>query len=429
MYPVVMDLQDAIGRRRDGVPNTKDDLFAISQAAADGSAPDYQLAAWLMAAVLNPLSPAEAAQLTLAMAESGEKMDLSGLPRPWIDKHSTGGVGDKTTLVVLPMLAACGLTVVKMSGRGLGITGGTIDKLSSVPGFRVDLSPEEMKAQALEIGLALTGQTPRLAPADKALYALRDATGTVESIPLIASSILSKKIAGGAEVIVLDVKCGSGAFMRTETRALELKAMLEAIGTEAGLTVRAFLSDMDQPLGRAAGNALEVKEAIRVLKGEGGRFRDLCIHCVRTVLQACSLPDRAENVLADGTALEKARQWFKAQGGDLRVFDDDSWETAPEVLEVRAPRGGWIQQIDARQVGELVVDLGGGRRTKDDSIDPSVGVETLVQVGDQVAPGELLMRIHHQGGAKFSDDLVKISDEPVRHRPVIFQPQQSSYED
>jgi pyrimidine-nucleoside phosphorylase len=416
-----MDLQAAIGRRRDGGPSTAEDFQNLAHGAADGSTPDYQLSAWLMAAFLNPLTPSETAELTLAMADSGERLDLSGLPKPWVDKHSTGGVGDKTSLVVLPMLAACGLTVVKMSGRGLGITGGTIDKLSSVPGFRTDLSPEELKAQAKSIGIALTGQTPRLAPADKALYALRDATGTVESIPLIASSILSKKIAGGAEVIVLDVKCGSGAFMRDLESARALKQMLEDIGGHAGLTVRAFISDMDQPLGRCAGNALEVKEAIRVLKGETGRFRELCVHCVRTVLEACGLPDRAVEVLEGGSALAKAKEWFAAQGGDLTVFESEDWGRAAVVREVRAAQAGWVERVDARRIGELVVNLGGGRKRKEDAIDPAVGCEVLVEVGDQVRAGDAVLRVHSASVFEDGEDCVIFSAEPVVRRDVILE--------
>ncbi|MCG9894215.1 MAG: thymidine phosphorylase, partial [Fimbriimonadaceae bacterium] len=273
-----MTTQQIIAAKRDRRVHSAGEIQAVIRGATDGSWTDDQLAAWLMAAFLNGLNPAETAELTKAMAESGERLDLTGLPQPWVDKHSTGGVGDKTTLVLLPLLASCGLTMVKMSGRGLGKTGGTIDKLESIPGFRTDLSPAEMIAQARMVGCALTGQTPKLAPADGRLYALRGATATVESIPLIVASILSKKMAGGAEVVVLDVKCGRGAFMTELPRARELKAELENVGREAGLKVRALVTDMDQPLGRAAGNALEVKEAIRVLKGEeSGRFTELCL--------------------------------------------------------------------------------------------------------------------------------------------------------
>ena len=262
-----MTLLPLIARRRDGGSHSADDLGFLAQAAAEGSVPDYQLAAWLMAAYLNPLDERETADLTVAMARSGERLDLSVLSRPWVDKHSTGGVGDKTTLVLLPLLAACGLSLVKMSGRGLGITGGTLDKLASVEGLRLDLPPEALLRVAAESGFALGGQTARLAPADGALYALRDATGTVASLPLIVSSILSKKIAGGAETVVLDVKCGSGAFMRTLPEARALAHALRTVGERCGLRVRCAITDMSTPLGAAVGNALEVREAWDVLSG------------------------------------------------------------------------------------------------------------------------------------------------------------------
>ncbi len=284
---MLVDVQNISSKRQQGLGNSRQELRIVADGAADGSLTDEELTAWLKAAYDHPLSPEETAQLTLAMAESGERLDLTGLPKPWVDKHSTGGVGDKTTIVLLPLLAACGLTVVKMSGRGLGITGGTVDKLGSVPGFRLDLSPDEMKEQAGRIGIALTGQTPRLAPADKRLYALRDVTGTVGSVPLIVSSILSKKIAGGAETVILDVKCGSGAFMKTLLKAEALAQALQDTANLCALNLHTSITDMDQPLGHAVGNALEVKEAIRVLKGEEiGRFRDLCLHFAGKALLA-----------------------------------------------------------------------------------------------------------------------------------------------
>lgn len=394
---------DTIRRRREGGVHTAQELKALAMGAADGSIQDYQLAAWLMAACLNPLTPQETADLTIAMAESGERLDLSSLPRPWVDKHSTGGVGDKTTLVLLPILAACGLTLVKMSGRGLGITGGTIDKLESVPGFRTDLTPEEMVKQAKMIGLALTGQTPRLAPADKALYALRDATGTVDSIPLIVSSILSKKMAGGAETILLDVKCGSGAFMKDLGQARQLRDALNETGRIAGLNVRAHITDMEQPLGRAVGNALEVKEAIRVLKGEEkGRFAELCFRYAAETLEAVGQADGAAQVaevIRNGGALQAAMHWFHAQGGDLEVFEEDeTWQLAPTVTQVvHTGEAGWVSAIDARAVGQFVVDLGGGRKSKTDAVDPRVGVVLHTQVGDRIEPGQPLYDIHSDG--------------------------------
>lgn len=390
-----MDILSVIAGRRDGGGSSAEELRFLAQGAADGSIPDYQLSAWLMAAYLNPLSAQETADLAMAMAASGERLDLTGLPKPWVDKHSTGGVGDKTTLVLLPLLATCGLTMVKMSGRGLGITGGTVDKLSSVPGFRMDLSPEEMKAQAARIGLAITGQTPRLAPADKALYALRDATGTVASVPLIVSSILSKKIAGGADTVVMDVKCGSGAFMKTLQEAKVLALWLTEIGSKCGLNVKCSITDIDQPLGRTVGNALEVKEAIRVLRGEMGRVRDLCLHFAGVALSATGNGSSidAERALDSGAALSKAREWFAAQGADLAVFESEAWCLAPVVTPVLAQEPGWVASIDARAVGQFVVDLGGGRRSKSDAIDPSVGVVFHCEVGDRVEKDQVLYEV------------------------------------
>lgn len=396
-----MDILSIIGSRRDGKRHAEAELRFLAEGAAKGTIPDYQLASWLMAAYLNPLSDEETAWLTLAMADSGERMDLTGLPKPWVDKHSTGGVGDKTTIILLPLLAACGLTLVKMSGRGLGITGGTIDKLESVPGFRVNLGPEEMKRQAAEVGLAITGQSPNLAPADKALYALRDVTGTVASIPLIVSSILSKKIAGGAETIVLDVKCGSGAFMRTTQEARALAVVLSQTAKRCGLSCRLAITDMNQPLG-SAGNALEVAEALAILRGEPAneaqeRLSTLCQELAGIALEASGLAStreegvvRARAVLSEGAAYEKAGQWFAAQGGAV----DARLPQAPVRREFVAKSDGWVSAIDAATVGNAVVALGGGRHKKDDQIDPSVGIETLVHVGSKVAKGQPICVVH-----------------------------------
>jgi len=399
---VAMDAVTVISHRRDGLVQSAAELEAVAEAAAHGTWTDDQLAAWLMAAYLRPLTLDETADLTLAMAASGERLDLSGLSKPWLDKHSTGGVGDKTTLVLMPLLASFGLTMVKMSGRGLGITGGTIDKLESVPGFRIDLTPAEMVAQASRIGLALTGQTPRLAPADGKLYALRDVTATVGSIPLITSSILSKKIAGGAETVVIDVKCGSGAFMKDLPSATELARWLTEVGHRAGLKVATHVTDMDQPLGRCAGNALEVKEALTVLAGrEQGRFTKLCVHLAVSALAEVGRPASEADVrqaLTGGPALAKAKEWFAAQGADISVFESENWGTAPRVHEVSWPgEPGWVKRVDAGQVGRAVVHLGGGREKKTDTIDPSVGIETLVAVGDKVEPGQALFRVHAAG--------------------------------
>jgi pyrimidine-nucleoside phosphorylase len=431
-----MNIQAIIANRRDGRPHSFQELEFLSRGAAKGEIADYQLAAWLMAAYLNPLSPQETAWLTLAMAGSGERLDLSELPKPWVDKHSTGGVGDKTTIALLPILAACGLTVVKMSGRGLGITGGTIDKLSSVPGFRLDLTPQEMKDQAGRIGLALTGQTPNLAPADKALYALRDATGTVSSVPLIVSSILSKKIAGGADTLVLDVKCGSGAFMPDLQAATRLARSLAETAALAGLNTHLAITDMDQPLGRTVGNALEVREAIDTLNGRSrGRFAELCVQLAGLTLFAAGLESsleagvsRADAALRNGGAGSKAELWFEAQGGDPKLISDPAaLPEAPVRFEVRSDQEGFVRRVDARIVGEVVVELGGGRRRKEDQIDPAVGLECLKEVGDEARSGEALFVVHarshsdaEQAAARLQE-AVTFDPAPAARSPLILE--------
>lgn len=424
-----MTFRELIASKRDNKTHTREELVFLARCAADPKAhgvEDYQLSAWLMAAFLNGLDLDETANLTLAMAQSGDRLNLKGLPHPWVDKHSTGGVGDKTTLVLLPLLAACGLTGVKMSGKGLGITGGTIDKLSSIPGFRTDLAPEEMIAQAGRIGLALTGQTPRLAPADGTLYALRDTTETIASMPLIVASILSKKLAGGAEVLGLDVKCGSGAFMTSLTQATQLAEMLVEVAKRCGLPTHASITDMDQPLGRAVGNALEVREAWETLEPDAPttRFRDLCIYLAAESLVAVGWAKSqlegqatAEARLRDGSALEKARLWIEAQGG---VFDPSRLPLAPVITEVTAATSGWVSRVDARVVGQAVVDLGGGRQRKEDVIDPAVGVEVLVEVGDQVESGQPVFRVHSSGpGGSPLESAVVVSATPVDRVPLI----------
>lgn len=417
--PTVLNL---ISKKRDGGTHSREELDSLAKAAAEGTIPDYQLSAWLMAAYIQGLTPQETADLTLAMAASGERMDLTDLPKPWVDKHSTGGVGDKTTLVLVPLLACCGLTIVKMSGRGLGITGGTIDKLESIPGFRTDLAPEELIKQAKLVGCALTGQTPRLAPADKILYALRDVTGTVDSIPLIVSSILSKKIAGGAETVILDVKCGSGAFMKDLAQAEKLKAALTEVGTLAGLNIRAAITDMDQPLGRAVGNALEVKEAIRVLRGEEtGRFAELCFWFAEETLKALGQdPGKVKESINNGGAMQMAMHWVREQGGTIEVFDDEDWCKSPLITPlVYTGPSGWVKRVAADKVGELVLDLGGGRRQKTDQIDHSVGLELDLQVGDKIETNQVIGHLHSKDGRDIDLDWIEVSEEPVAPRPVI----------
>ncbi len=422
-----MTLLPTIARRRDGGRHSAAELRDLAEAAADGSVPDYQLAAWLMAAYLNPLTEEETADLTLAMSDSGERLDLSALPKPWVDKHSTGGVGDKTTLVLLPILAACGLTMVKMSGRGLGITGGTVDKLACVPSLRLDLTPEELLKVAREVGFALGGQTARLAPADGVLYALRDATGTVASMPLIVSSILSKKVAGGAQTVVLDVKCGSGAFMRTLSEARELARWLRTIGERCGLRVRCAITDMSQPLGAAVGNALEVSEAWDVLSGAPltppvARFRELCLALAGLALETADVEDRAREMLESGAAAAKFQEWLRAQGATDGLGD---LPRAPVVRTVVATQDGWVASLDAERVGQAVVDLGGGRKTKADAIDPRVGVVVRVGMGARIAKGDPLFEVHtaDESAADRAMGLIRVvlSDEPVDPRPALIE--------
>jgi pyrimidine-nucleoside phosphorylase len=415
-----MSLKDAIIAKRDGLANTEDHLRAVAVEAARADASWGQLGAWLMAAFLNGLSDEEAALLTQAMAESGETIDREGLPRPWLDKHSTGGVGDKTTIVLLPLLASCGLTLVKMSGPGLGQTGGTVDKLASIPGFRLDLSPEEMKLQASRIGLALSGQTPRLAPADKSLYALRDVTGTVANIALITASILSKKMASGADSVVFDVKCGSGAFMPDLAAAQGLAASLRRVGKAAGMDIRSLITEMNRPLGRAIGNALEVREAWETLAGEGpGDLRELCLALAAEALAIAGLPAAlAEEKLASGEALAKAEEWIAAQGGDMAGL---ATVTAPHQTVVRAERSGYISEVSALQAGLFAMRLGAGRERPGEPIDPRVGIVLAAPIGAPVKPGDPLAVIHSAApGDWTADDIgVRLADAPPAPAPVV----------
>ncbi|HRF50632.1 MAG TPA: thymidine phosphorylase [Anaerolineales bacterium] len=404
-----MNPVDLITRTRDGQTLATDEIRYLVQAITTGEIPDYQAAAWCMAVYFNGLSPRELADLTLAMADSGDKVDLKDTVRFAVDKHSTGGVGDKTTLVVEPLVAACGVPVGKMSGRGLGFSGGTVDKLESIPGMRLTLSLPEFKHQLKKVGLVLTGQSADLAPADGKLYALRDVTGTVQSIPLIASSVMSKKIAGGAQAIVLDVKVGRGAFMETLPEARALARAMVGIGRLVKRRTVALLSDMNQPLGNAVGNALEVREAIDTLHGAGpADFRE---HCLTVAAHLLMLARKAHTLagakrllraaLADGSAWAKFRAFVGAQGGDLSVIDDpDKLPAAAYVEVVRAPRSGFIRQIDAREIGLAAVDLGAGRHKKTDAIDHAVGFVIHHKVGDRVAKGDPLFTVHANDRAR-----------------------------
>ncbi len=399
---------DIIAKKRDGQVLSAEEIEFFVQGLTTGAIPDYQVAAWAMAVLLRGMTDEETIHLTMAMVRSGAMLDLSAVAPVVVDKHSTGGVGDKTTLVVLPLVAAAGLPVVKMSGRGLGFTGGTLDKLESIPGFNVSLSLDQCLATVRRCGIALAGQTADLAPADGKLYALRDVTATVPSLPLIASSVMSKKIAGGAHAIVLDVKVGRGAFMETLDEARALARLMIRIGQGVGRRVTAVLSDMSQPLGLAVGNALEVREAIATLRGEGPRdFLEHCLVIAAEMLvlgRLATTPEEArcklEGVLADRSALVKFRAWVEAQGGNARVVDDPTLlPQAPIVLPVPAPQNGYVERLDAREVGLTCMILGAGRERKGDPIDPAVGVVLGPKVGDRVQAGETLFTIHARNQA------------------------------
>jgi pyrimidine-nucleoside phosphorylase len=400
---------DLIIKKRDKLVLTKDELEFLVQGYTQGTIPDYQMAAFAMAVTLNGMTHQETTDLTMAMAHSGEILDLSQAAPIVVDKHSTGGVGDKTTLTVAPLVAACGLPVGKMSGRGLGFSGGTIDKLESIPGIKLDLTTEEFIRQLKEIGIVLTGQSADLAPADGKLYALRDVTGTVESIPLIASSIMSKKIAAGAHAIVLDVKVGKGAFMPTLEKARELAEEMVAIGELSGRRVIAVLSPMDQPLGNAVGNALELREAVEMLHGVGPEdYRYHCLHLAAYMLiLGQKAPDietglaMAERAMQDGSGLRKFRELVIAQHGDVSTIDNlDKLPKAKFIEPVLAEKSGWVNSVNAREVGETSVQLGAGREKKGDPIDPAVGIMVYAKIGDAIEAGQTLFEIHANNAGK-----------------------------
>ncbi len=394
---------DIITKKRDKLELTRDEIDFFVQGYASGEIPDYQASAWAMTVLLNGMNARETTDLTLAMVRSGETLDLSQVVPLAVDKHSTGGVGDKTTLVVEPIVAACGLPVGKMSGRGLGFSGGTLDKIESIPGYRTDLTTQEFLDQLGEIGLVLTGQSADLAPADGKLYALRDVTGTVQSIPLIASSVMSKKIAAGAQAIVLDVKVGLGAFMDNLEQARKLSELMVSIAHLARRRAVALLSDMNQPLGEAVGNALELKEAIQTLQGNGpADFREHCLHVAGHMLALGGLSVDAEHgmilanaALEEGTGWERFRTLVAAQGGDVTYIENpDLLPAARLVRTARSARSGFIAGVNARIVGETAVILGAGRAKKGDAIDHAVGIQVHHKVGDYLELDEPLYTIH-----------------------------------
>jgi pyrimidine-nucleoside phosphorylase len=404
-----MNAVDIIVKKRDGGELSSAEIDFFIRGFTQGTIPDYQAAAWAMTVYFQGMSNAETTALTQAMAASGDQLDLHNSLPPGtvvVDKHSSGGVGDKTTLAVGPVVAACGLPVGKMSGRGLSFTGGTIDKLESIKGWSPELSESQFRHQLREIGLVIAGQTADLAPADKALYALRDVTGTVPSLPLIASSIMSKKLAAGADAIVLDVKCGHGAFMETLEEANALAKLMVAIGTRAGRKVVALITQMEQPLGNAVGNALEVEEAIATLHGRGPADFQSLVEQVATemvllgtpqgkTLDADAAREQVRSAIASGAALAKFRAFVVAQGGGGALVDDPTrLPHAPILVEVPAAEAGVVQAVDSRAIGLAVVALGGGRHKKGDPIDYSVGVIVHAKVGDAVQKGTPLCTIH-----------------------------------
>jgi pyrimidine-nucleoside phosphorylase len=425
---------DIIAHQRDGVVLSAEEIDFMVQGYTQGTIPDYQIAAWLMAIVLRGMDRQETIDLTMSMVRSGEQLDLQEIASFVADKHSTGGVGDKTTLVVAPLVAAAGIKLGKMAGRGLGFAGGTLDKLESIPGFRSDLSTQEFRSQLQEVGLVVAGQTAGLVPADGKLYALRDVTATVSSLPLIASSIMSKKIAAGANGIVLDVKVGHGAFMQTEDEALDLATLMVYIGTKMGRKVRAAISDMTQPLGNAVGNALEVREAIDTLHGGGpGDFRRHCLILGSQLLvvagaveDAETAQDELEHVLDTRRAWNKFKEWIAAQGGDVDdVEDPDRLPKARFVRELPAPQDGYVAGLDAREIGLTSMLLGGGRAKKGDAIDHAVGVVLQAKIGDRVEKGQSLMTVHANDEGKLAGAHQRLlaacgwSEEPVEAPPLV----------
>jgi pyrimidine-nucleoside phosphorylase len=400
---------DVIRTKRDGRPLSREQIEAFVHAATYSSWPEYHLTALLMAIYLNGMTAAETAHLTWAMAESGTRLDLSDLAGPKVDKHSTGGVGDKTSLILGPLAAACGVIVPMMSGRGLGHSGGTLDKLESIPGFNVYLTEAQFRDALQKVGLGMIGQTANIAPADKTLYALRDVTATVESIPLITASILSKKIAEGISALVMDVKCGRGAFMKTKEDARKLAVSLVANGRANGLRTEAVITAMDAPLGRAVGNALEVRECIDTLRGQGPKdLEDLSVELAARMVRLGGLaPDdgtataRIRDALSSGRGLDVFRRLIEQQGGDPRVIDDPKrLPTAPHREMMTAERAGFLATLDAEAIGRAAMALGAGRDRVEDAVDPAVGIVIHAQVGGRLRAGDPLVELHFRNAAK-----------------------------
>ena len=430
-----MRMYDIIHKKRNGGELSDEEIDFLVRGCTDESIPDYQLSAFCMEVYFQGMTDRETAALTLAMAKSGDCIDLSGIDGYTVDKHSTGGVGDKTSLIVAPIVAACGGKIAKMSGRGLGHTGGTVDKLEAIPGFRTELTPDEFIGQVNNIGLCIVGQSGELAPADKKLYALRDVTATVESIPLIASSIMSKKLAAGSQGIVLDVKTGSGAFMKTAGESETLAKEMVAIGKAAGRKIAAVITNMDIPLGNYIGNSLEVIEAVKTLMGEGeSDLTEVCLTLAAQML--CFVTDKseeecramAEKAIEDGSALNKLREMITAQGGNAGVADDFSLFKQPKYqIEIRSEKEGFISHTDAEKIGLASVILGAGREKKGDPIDPSAGIILKKKTGDFVEKGQTLAVFHTDDSTKVKDvekeffDALTFSDTKPDNQKLIYK--------
>ncbi len=426
---------DVIRKKRDAIELSRDEIEGLVNAYTRGEIPDYQVSAWLMAVLLRGMTRPETAALTDAMLRSGEVLDLSDLSARKVDKHSTGGVGDKTSLVLAPLAAAAGVAVPMISGRGLGHTGGTLDKLEAIPGFNVNLSVSKFRSVLETCGCAMIGQTAEIAPADRKLYALRDVTGTVESPYLICASIMSKKLAEGIDALVLDVKTGSGAFMKSEKDAVFLAELMVETGERMGKEVIALITDMDQPLGNMIGNALEVVEVIDVLKGGGPEdLRELCLHMAgwmlflgRVTNTIAEGKQRSEELISSGKALERFRQMIQLQGGDAGVVDDGSrLPQAKDTVQVTSAKSGFVSAIQCEQIGTACVILGGGRERKEDSVDPAVGIVLHKKVGDTVSVGEPIATIHYNDDARAQRARQLIADSceiagaaPKTKRPLI----------
>ncbi len=430
-----MRMYDIISKKRDGGELSDYEIRTLISEYTLGNIPDYQMAAFAMAVYFVGMTERETATLTDAMAHSGDMLDLSRYGTLSVDKHSTGGVGDKTTLIVAPIVAALGGKVAKMTGRGLGYTGGTADKLEAIPGFQIALPPEVFLAQVDKIGIAVTAQSGNLAPADKKLYALRDVTATVESIPLIASSIMSKKLASGAHSIILDVKVGSGSFNKTPEIAEKLADTMIKIGTACGRNVVAVLTDMNVPLGNNIGNSLEVQEAIALLKGEKHEdLRAVCVELAANMLSLCNGWDvsyaksKVNDAIEGGLALDKFKEWISAQGGDAKCVDDFSlFPDSAVKYEVPAAGDGYIAEMDAKKIGALSVTLGAGREKKEDDIDLSAGIRLNKKIGDYVKKGETIAVLHTSSAEKAAEaakvllDITKLSDTPQTKPPLIYK--------